>query len=644
MNRHNFALPKTITWMAVFGLLLILFLQGVYSAWTLGQTVDETFYNGTGYALVRYNNYKFIAEHPPLIIQLGALPLLFLQPKFPIENYVRLPGTDLVDISKTGAQFLYQMGNDPQWILFLERVPMILLTVILGFGIFQFGREVYGKWGALLALLLYTFTPDVIGNGSLYMTDMGVTVFYFFAIYAVKKFFDGPTAQRVTIAGIACGLAFVSKISSLILIPVVLCLFFIYYFSELSRSQIPEPSSRFQTISFWLALFVLLNALGSKLAMFLFGPFLLLVLYLIGREMSCFNHPRWMSFIFRGLILSGAVLCIVFSWYVKEKFNIKLALLGLVGIIVFMFFALYLSKWPSSDHKIRLMKYFLMVWVFADLVVILDHTDILFKLHRFVGFNNYMKPLKIVISHLQGGHSSCIPGSFITCDWRYFPLVIAVKTPLLVLFLLGIGTFLILFSRRPVLLKAIFLVPVIFFLGTAMANKINIGLRHVLPIFPFLFLLGGFAGAKLIEIRPGLLKKFFIIGLSFFLILFAVRTLRMVPDYLVYFNEAIGSIEQGSKFMISNWGQDNKALAEFVLEKKIPSIKISGEMVNPDVYDYYKIRWEIVSENDWATPKPGFYALGIATYVSQQNNPHSWFKGRRPLFRVGKTYYIFQAP
>src|SRR3990167_5976537 len=201
-------------------LLLILSLQCIYSAWTLGQTIDETYYNGSGYPIVRYNSYEFLGEHPPLILQLSSFPLLFLQPNFPIQNYVRLPGSNDVDISKTGALFLYKMRNNPQLILFLERLSVIFLTLILGLGIFRLGRQVYGEWGALLALGLYVFTPDVIGNGSLYMTDMGMTVFYFFSIYALKRFFDEPSAGRATIVGIFCGLAFMSKISSLILIPV----------------------------------------------------------------------------------------------------------------------------------------------------------------------------------------------------------------------------------------------------------------------------------------------------------------------------------------------------------------------------------------------------------------------------------------
>ena len=133
-------------WIPVVLLFLALSVQCVHAAWTNGQTIDESYYNGSGYPMVRYNNYEFLGEHPPLIIQLGALPLLLAQPHFPIHDFVRLPGSASVDISRTGVRFLYEMGNDPQDILFLERLSIVFLTILLGLAIFLFSRELCGKF------------------------------------------------------------------------------------------------------------------------------------------------------------------------------------------------------------------------------------------------------------------------------------------------------------------------------------------------------------------------------------------------------------------------------------------------------------------------------------------------------------------
>jgi hypothetical protein len=51
-----------------------------------------------------------------------------------------------------------------------------------------------------------------------------------------------------------------------------------------------------------------------------------------------------------------------------------------------------------------------------------------------------------------------------------------------------------------------------------------------------------------------------------------------------------------------------------------------------------------MSEGDLAQPEPGFYALGVGFYTAQQKNPGSWFYGKMPDRKVGKTFYVFEVP
>ncbi len=309
------------------------------------------------------------------------------------------------------------------------------------------------------------------------MTDMGLTVFYFFSIYAIKKFFDAPSASRVVITGIMCGLTFMSKISGLILIPIVSCLFLIYYQTRSANVAIPELSTRFQKAVCIVSLFLTANALGEKQAMVLFGPFLLLALFLMGREIPWIAASRPLRILFRALIAGGALLCMIYSWRLKKKYGVSIASVLLAWTLAFATFSIFFSRWSACVPKCRVMKYFLSVCVIAMLVIVLGYTDISYKFYRFIGFGNFMKPLGIVLSHSARGHGSCVEGSFITCDWRYFFELLAIKTPLLMLFLWGFGTILFLRSRQSVLTKAILFIPITFFLIAASANKIKIGLR-----------------------------------------------------------------------------------------------------------------------------------------------------------------------
>ncbi len=629
----------------LIALLLALSFQTLYSARTCGQTVDETFFSSGGYPIVRYNNYEFLGEHPPLILQIAALPLLAIQPHFPIQDPLFVPNTDRLDLSRNGARFLYTMGNDPDLILFLERLPIVGLTVLLGIALFFFAGELFGRWAALLSLTLFCFSPNIIAHGSLFTTDMGFTAFFFLAIYALKRFFDAPSDRRAIVLGIACGAALMSKISGLILLPLFAVLFLIYYFSTVRQALTAVSAPSFEKWILGISLFLVANAIGEKQAMVLFGPFCLFALYLCARDIAKIKSSPKLRVILKGLALGGAALCLAYSIRLKKKYGFSAAAILASANLIALGVAVLLSRIPSKDAGIRLLKYFLAVWVLAALVIVLGYTDLIQKFHRFIGFGNYMKPLGIVLSHSAAGHGACVEGSFVTCDWKYFPGLIAIKTPLLTLALSLIGFLILIFSRRSFFVKALILLPILFFLGAAMTNKIQIGLRHILPIYPFLFVVGGIPAASLANMKNKPVRKALLWGLGALLLLFVARTAMTAPDYLAYFNELIGGPEQGAKLVADSnlsWGQDNKRFAEFVRDQKIPLIKISGEALNADIYDYYKIPWKLMEERDFQSPAPGFYALGIGDYMVQQRDPRSWFVGREPIYRVGKTFFIFK--
>ncbi len=323
-------------------LLLFLMFQCLQSAFSNGQTTDETFYSGGAYPIIHYNNYEFLGDHPPLISQIVGLPFIFLKLNFPIENPLYVPGTDRNNVAGNGALFLYKMGNNPHLILFLQRIPIVFLTVLLGFFIFLLGRSIYGKTGALLALCLYAFDPNIIAHGSIFTTDMGITFFYFVSIYFLMRFFDTPSPKRILLAGLACGMAFMSKISGLMLLPVTGILFIIHYgayrTSAVSDSAmvIPEPSFGFGKWMLGIALFLVLQAVGERQAMVLFGPLLIYAIYFYGRDLTWLRRSRLGHGALRVLVLGGAVLCAVYAWRLKKKYGISTAALMSLGTIVFL--------------------------------------------------------------------------------------------------------------------------------------------------------------------------------------------------------------------------------------------------------------------------------------------------------------------
>ncbi|HVU25125.1 MAG TPA: glycosyltransferase family 39 protein [Opitutus sp.] len=96
----------------------------------------------------------------------------------------------------------------------------------------------------------------------------------------------------------------------------------------------------------------------------------------------------------------------------------------------------------------------------------------------------------------------------------------------------------------------------------SLASHLNIGHRHILPIYPVLFILLGSLGAWLDPRRPLALGF-----LSAMLAWQAGESLWIRPHYLAYFNQIVGGPANGWRHLVDSsldWGQDLPALARWL--------------------------------------------------------------------------------
>ena len=574
---------------------------------------------------------------PPLMMQLGALPLLFLNPEFPYEAPVFLADGKTVDLSKTGSKFLYEMGNDPRLILFLERIPIVLVTVFAGALLFLWARELYGLGGAFLSLALFAFCPNVLAHGSLYTTDMGVTAMFFGTIYGLKKFFERPSAKRALFTGILFGLALLSKASAVLLFPLGIFFFALFLLEQNQEDlkQAPVQSALERYLAKALAVAVFIPAVSHKTTMVILGPLFWIVI------------SSW--FKKRAGLLAEAL---VWSLFLGLAFRLrKHGVEYQAAACLWVSAAASLSFWVRIGKKDAglLLQRFACVGLVASLVVGLGYLDFFSKLSHGKVFSDFLRSFHIASSHsLTTAHIYGVGGSFIHVDWRYFILLALVKTPLAVLILFPLGALGLAKLRIPKVQKLlVFLTPVMFLMVASFLNQIRIGLRHVLPVYPFLFLMAGGVPELWRNIRMHGLKQAGW-GAVLALVLFSsFRTLSVFPHYVSYFNEWVVGVEQGAKLTTDSnllWGQDNRRFADQVRERGIGEISLSIFNDNQAEWKYYGVNWKSISEEEFKTPKPGFYGMDVGLYASLQARPDSWFRGRRPDFRAGPTIYVFRVP
>lgn len=124
--------------------------------------------------------------------------------------------------------------------------------------------------------------------------------------------------------------------------------------------------------------------------------------------------------------------------------------------------------------------------------------------------------------------------------WWYFPVVIAIKTTLGLLALVLLSLFAILTRRlnkpREV---AYILIPWIVYLAVAMLSGMNIGSRHILPLYALAAILSG-AGVMALCTTDGKRSKAWAWACGVLIAAHIVSSLTVFPNQIAYANEASG--------------------------------------------------------------------------------------------------------
>ncbi len=153
-------------------------------------------------------------------------------------------------------------------------------------------------------------------------------------------------------------------------------------------------------------------------------------------------------------------------------------------------------------------------------------------------------------------------------NWWYFPVVIAVKSTLPFLGLMGIAAATLATRRLKLSRDVVFLiVPSALYLATAMASNMNIGARHLLPMYPFLYLLG--AGALWTLVRANRRWLWAVAALVVFQI---ITSLRSYPVYMAYANEVWGGPAATHKYLSDanvDWGQQLKSVKRYLDQRGV---------------------------------------------------------------------------
>ncbi|MEK6954508.1 MAG: glycosyltransferase family 39 protein [Candidatus Micrarchaeota archaeon] len=185
-----------------------LIVQGLHAIRSNSLTFDEPSYVAQGIAQYQSGDFDFGKGNPPLLKYFaGTLPYLM---------GIRLPNEYVTGFDKPDAvefQILFKSTIPPKDMIFLSRLPALILMVLTALLVFVWGRRLYGEKAALFSLFLFAFYPIILAHGTLAALDMGTAFFVFLSAFLFWRFWEKPSMRSFAFMGVATGMAIASKMA-----------------------------------------------------------------------------------------------------------------------------------------------------------------------------------------------------------------------------------------------------------------------------------------------------------------------------------------------------------------------------------------------------------------------------------------------
>ena len=606
-------------------------------------TYDEVLHAPIAWMHLRYLDFRGDCENPPLWKYWAALPQALRPPVLPAneENW-RVAATDGLPAWKWGIDLLYRTpGNDADAMINRSRAMMLVVGLALGGLIAGWSWRLGGAAAAVAATAWYCLDPTVLAHAALVKNDVSFALAFTGAAAVCWKLGRRVTWLWVCVLGIVCGAALCVKFSALLLAPVVIGLF-------AARAMMADP---------WMVLDARLLGRGGKL---LAAMSLCAVVGVISYA------SIWACYGFRFLPTADPAISL----------NIPRALLHAA-----------VGELEGKNQGVAPTAGEMDAWEPPLLIVGIVMAE-----------QNHWLP-QAWLAGLLVQYSATHANSAFLCGrlssvgwWYYFPLAMLFKMPLATL-AAGLGAIVIALGRwrgaggsvlpllrasptradePPVAQKEglgtggqgrsgagdrlwtalCLLLPPVMYCAVAMGTHLNLGVRHMLPVFPFMFIGIGVAAARVWQ-RSHVYGRAAVVALGVGL---AAESLASFPHYLSFFNAAVGGPRHGIYLLGDSnldWGQDLKLLAEW--QRGHPTTKLYLSYFGMADPAYYGIRYTNLPGGYTDGPpmqrpsEPGVLAISASKLqgVHMAEALRGWY-GRlmrtRPREVLGASIYLYDFP
>lgn len=546
----------------------------------LGVTSDETAHLTGGYSYWLYNDYRLHPENGNLPQRWAAIPLLIIRPSLNLTQFPQ--DWQTADVWRMGHHFFFESGNNIDFLMLCGRSMMLLWSLATGFLIFTWSRGLWGDLGGIFSLTLFAFSPTTLAHAPLITSDMCAAFWLLAATGAWWRLSERFTLLRLGLSVAATSLAVAAKFSGLLLFPIAIGIV-IWRMLRCRSEQQTGPrqiwmmSSSLAYAAGWTGL-VVVHAIVSALVIWC----------LFGFRFTAFNDAFGSGHFFSDLqatLLSTSV-----------------------------------GRWPLAAVQ---------------------------KLHVLP--EAFIYGLSYVLFAAQKRPAFAADQFSDAGWWWFFPFAFLVKSSvaeLTAIFACICAGITVAWKRgKTSALQCLDrLAPLVCLVAVygliSISSHLNIGQRHLLPLYPVLFIA---AGGLCITSAGGRWLALAIAGMA------GVESMSIRPDYLAFFNRLAGGPEAGWRLLVDSsldWGQNLPKLAAVLPKETQKDERVYFAYFGSDDLTYRGIRARELASYDRFPSSLGQFELTAGVYcvtATMLQDVYSPFRGQWSLEREREYRSLIHA-
>jgi len=588
----------------IFVVLAFMLVVSALNAWNDSAIYDETAHIPAAYSYLKFHELRLNPEHPPLIKDMAAFPLMFMGLNFDTAQSFWTENPD--GQWDAGHSFLYASGNDPDQIIFWSRIPIVILSLVFGLFIFFWARQLAGKLVGLFALALYAFDPNILGHNHFVTTDLGIAAFTAFAFYFFLKFVKDPKWKNVFLAGLFVGLLQLAKFSSIVAFPIFALAAIVYPLVKINKEKV--------TSNWKFRLKGLGEYIGKGAIIFALSLVVVWMFYFL----NFFHTPpekylQIVNYVFPAtdFQMNNKILATLGKNYFAQPFGeYALGMLMVFKRVAGGNGVYYLGQVTSKAF----MSYFPVVFLLKEPLA-----SLIFMIFA------------LLFSLSEIGRRA-FKASLLGAKMAWEKLVHFVRTRIVYL---SMFMFIVLYAY------------------VSITGNLNIGFRHLFPILPFIYILTAktvLDFARNVNNKKGdMLVNLSLVFLIVFLISSAVFS---YPSYTSYFNELADGSKNGYHFVTdsnADWGQDLKRLKVFLDQHpEIGRIRVDYFGGGDPTYYLGKkyTEWHDYSrpiESGWYAVSTDFLQGSLYDKAKTDNESYRWLENLTPAYQIGTSILVYNV-